>query len=230
MQIIMKKFTIILTIALLSLTSFTNSFAQTKEGDLEFGDEYFEGVCLVSKTIKGGQRHEGKAYDVTYYGLADKNRNIVVPVKYADIESWWKNRALVRDVNGNNGIIDFKDNVIIPFEYCIITSTSDGRTVAALKHNKWAIFSSETGKRITPHFYDDISMHWTEGEAYHFNGFVNGNYCPVAINRKWGYINEQGEVVIPIVFDDANLREDDGRYKVEFNGKTMYIEFEKEEK
>jgi|GEM_PF-6655797 len=228
----MKKFTTILTLAALALASLTTtSFAQTtKEGDLVFQDYYHEGVCIVRQTIKGGAIHEGKAYDVNYYGLADKNHNIVVPVVYMSIESVWKNRALVVDKDYNNGIIDFNNNVIIPFEYDIITSTSDGKTVAAFKHKKWAIFSSETGKRITPHFFDDISMHWTEGGPYHFNGFVDGHYCPVAINYKWGYINEQGEVVIPIVFDDAHLCNDDGKYEVEFNGKTMYIEFEKEEK
>lgn len=76
-------------------------------------------------------------------------------------------------------------NVIIPFEYGIITGLDNGM-FALEKDGKFG-FADSDGKISVPFIYDNIEQ--------------SGNCFVVKINNKYGVLNENGKIAIPLDYD-----------------------------
>jgi len=102
-------------------------------------------------------------------------------------------------LNGMWGLIDGEGNEIVPPEYVQVGEFHEGLVAVKLKqeaHN-WG-FINKTGKVIVPPKYDDVA------------NFYLG-YASVLFDGYWGYINTQGNEVIPCVFyseDSLPLKQD----------------------
>jgi hypothetical protein len=73
-------------------------------------------------------------------------------------------------------------------------------------------------KFITDFIYDDCKL---RGNRYSSNNFKD-----FKLNNKWGIIDKNGKVIIPFIFDDIELI-DENRVFVKYNGKYGIIDIEK---
>ncbi|HMR18900.1 MAG TPA: WG repeat-containing protein [Sphingobacterium sp.] len=137
--------------------------------------------------------------------------------------------ALVR--KGNKfGMVDKNDSVIIAVRYDFVQYFRDGIVLVGENYKYGAIRIG--GKQLLPIRYDDLTFLSTQlaygqrGGTFDVYQFGDGtsaahqeDLIPVYDQGKWGYINGEGKVVIPFVYDDAHrfhcekaLVYRDGRY------------------
>ena len=95
--------------------------------------------------------------------------------------------------NGKWGVIDLAAKWLIPAEYDEIITDELGRCYArgAVFARKDGVVSLLAGGRLTGETYEDAAPFSSEG------------YAAVKRNGKWGFIDEQGTVMIDFLFDDA---------------------------
>ncbi len=58
--------------------------------------------------------------DITYYGIMDKNQNLLVPENYRYIEYLFKDYFIATDENGNLGIINSNGKIILDMKYSFV--------------------------------------------------------------------------------------------------------------
>jgi hypothetical protein len=121
------------------------------------------------------------------WGFIDKKGNTAIPFKYDSTESFKGEFARVR-YGSRYGAIDKKGNTIIPLRYAGVFYSPEERVFTAWFDDKKEAVFDETGKQITPFKYERV------------DGFAE-DLADVEINGKRGYINRQGEEVIPLRFD-----------------------------
>ena len=138
------------------------------------------------------------------WGYIDKTGIEVIPFQYNYAEPFSEGYAAVQR-NGKWGIIDKNDNQVINNSYEIINSISEGLTVGKYKSflrqfNRWEILDT-MGQIIssTSKNYNFIGV-FSEGLASVFiknyrSDFYGGDA------GKYGYIDENGRVVIPVKYD-----------------------------
>jgi hypothetical protein len=102
-------------------------------------------------------------------------------------------------LNDKWGLIDTEGNEIVRPEYVQVGDFHEGLVAVKMKpeaHN-WG-FIDKTGEVVVPPKYDDVA------------NFYLG-YASVYLDGYWGYINTQGNEVIPCVFyseDSLPLKQD----------------------
>lgn len=107
-----------------------------------------------------------------------------IPCNYDSINWLDENRAVV-SLDGLSGIIDRKGNLIEPIEYDMIRFFSEGELWLKKGSETW--FYNSKGEEVEDlGGYDDISE--------------KGNYYQVEKNGKYGFLNKQGEEVVPPVY------------------------------
>lgn len=113
--------------------------------------------------------------------------------------------------NGKYGLKDSKGIVIVEPKYneCKV----DGEVIRVEINLDWGLIDGKTGKEIIPPKYLTMNE-FSEGLAW------------VQLDRKGGYINTTGKVVIPIVFDAYGIGNDfyEGMAIVAKNGKFGVID------
>lgn len=162
------------------------------------------------------------------WGFIDKEGNEIIPPQYEFCSFSTEGLAIVGK-NGYYGFVDIKNDIVIPFchksvnQICEDTFFSLGKGLFD-KHNK-CLFPIEDEKVITPFFHNNFacitffsqqqsgllarSGNWIikpQNELY-FSFSVENGLIPVRHWRKSssaGYINTNGEVVIPTVFSFAH--------------------------
>jgi len=95
--------------------------------------------------------------------------------------------------NGRWGVIDISDNWLIPAEYDEVIRDELGRCFA-----QGTVFVRQSG-----YVYLFTRGHFTEAVFEDARPFSDEGYAAVKKNGSWGFINTNGEEVIPFVFDDA---------------------------
>ncbi|MCB9197515.1 MAG: WG repeat-containing protein [Flavobacteriales bacterium] len=76
--------------------------------------------------------------------------------------------------------------------------------------NKYGLFNGD-GSSITPIIYDEMKD-------------LEYGLSPVKKDGKWGFVDIRGELVIPMLFDNAQNFDKRGQAKVEQNGREFYID------
>ena len=106
--------------------------------------------------------------------------NIVIPAKYDDVDCFIDGYAEV-SVNNKRGVIDQNGKIIVPILYDQII-------------NNWININL-----LEP--YEDFYLpEWHQNDKNWI--FSDGLVC-VELNNKYGYVNTNGDIAIPIQFEDA---------------------------
>lgn len=124
-------------------------------------------------------RQGGKA------GYINKNGEVVIPCKYDYASPFWGDYAKIFK-EGLHGLIDSEGIEVIPLEYDYIYGyTFKGGLIKVKKGNKEYLLSKKNN------LYDVMTTFNKEG------------LTKVTKNDKYGFINESGEVIVPLEYDYA---------------------------
>lgn len=135
--------------------------------------------------------------ETTY--IYDINFNEIASIR--DIKKVYSIRdGLICARKGNFiGLIDFSDNIIIPFEYQLdseLWGFDDIRFCCELaevrKNDKWG-YINKSGKTVIPFIYD-LAYSFVDGKAIVMNGNAWKGY-------KYGLIDLNGTTILPIMYD-----------------------------
>ena len=188
--------------------------------------EYYNGLAIVVLNDK--------------YGFVDKNKNVVVPIKYDDVEKFQEDYAVV-GLDGKYGYINRQGEEVIPLQFSGADSFREGR--ARVWKNESTGFINKKGEIIVPiqyisrlrtSFHNGFAVIFDRNKCWFVNtkgkritpieydyafDFSDG-LAAVKLNNKWGFINTKGKVVIPIKYDWGINAFQDERAIVN-NGKTV---------
>ena len=160
-------------------------------------------------------------------GLIDKTGSFVVNFDSTVVSAIPAEKGLfvvkgwgrTTDVIDKNGKIIFKDIVDFPWRNGIGV---DGDSIYAIKGHEWVI-TGFSGEELENQLYVVRINGDTIGEVYHnIIGFCNG-LCAVQRNKKWGYIDWNGKLVIDTIYDDVRAFSDEGIARVKLKDKFLYI-------
>lgn len=142
-------------------------------------------------------------------GYINVQGRLVVPTIYDNLigpddkynEVWAKpvyQGRIVVAKDGNYGVIDTNNKIILAFDnsYITIDSFSNERApVYSIENGKWGLIDIN-GKEVVAPQYDDIDGHLGGHYGFHEGllGLKKGN--------KWGFITKTGKVAIPFVYDE----------------------------
>ena len=175
------------------------------------------------------------------YGYIDKSGREVTSCKYDYTRDFSDGRALVMR-NGKYGYIDTAGKEIIPLKYGKAESFSDGYAsvnpdysstevgnTTNLNPGKWGLIDKD-GNEVIPPKYDYIG-NFTEGLApvNIGGGYPTGSFSGTAIvyfsGGKWGYIDTEGNEVIPVQYK-MSLPQNfhNGHMTVDINGERVSID------
>lgn len=132
-------------------------------------NSYYNGLALVKK--------DGK------WGYIDKNRHVKIPLIYDSANNFTDKIAKVKKDN-LWGYINTKGEEIIPVDYYFCGEISNG-IIAVGKGGKYG-FIDRNGNKVCELLYDRVEPFNEDGTA------------KVVIDRKFGYINASGKVIVPI--------------------------------
>lgn len=115
------------------------------------------------------------------YGIADSSGNILVDAKYDDVHTNYNNTFNCTK-NGQFGVIDIKENIIIPFgKYQSIDSPRNG-LIAARKFGYWG-FITEYDEIVVPFQFSHVTS-FLEGRAF-VQKELEGNYAIIDSTGKF---------------------------------------------
>jgi hypothetical protein len=162
---------------------------------IPIGDGYF---CSVKNSKVGIINSVGNECVPTIYGyggLPDSDNKVFYVPK-----------------DGKYGLIDFNNNVLIPFQYDEMYHETNNDLLCVKKDGKYGLISLKLKKEVLPCKYDQIKM----GRVL----FDNGTYrvyndrpsalIAILYNSKWGFVDPEGNVVIPCQYEDLTEYDDDG--------------------
>lgn len=181
-------------------------------------------LVIVGQDLDNNPKTGDKNTGVDKYGLADVNGNLIVPLKYDRIDHFYENMAAVC-LNNKMGFIDKAGKEVIPPIYNInvlsgleVWSTvidsygyragfSDG--VACVRKDGKCEVIDKQGNVVLQQ--QDIRTGFSEGLAlvsFSEGGGDDSLYMYAGdvqpYTTKYGYINKQGEIAIPAVYDIAH--------------------------
>ncbi|TYR38409.1 WG repeat-containing protein [Sphingobacterium phlebotomi] len=164
-------------------------------------------------------------------GLANPNGHIILDTMYTAI-TIQRDNFLRAVENGFAGLFDFNGGVILPTAYPFLGFVSDEGFLVAMKDDKYGIVDT-TGKTLLPFIYDEvIQPRFSEGricmqkdgkmllmdtdfqiikELPYAHSYIFSNGFAIVeqkdesdpYNKRYGYINRQGEEVIPPQYHSA---------------------------
>lgn len=213
--------------------SFKNGFAKVKKkGKWGFVNKL--GEIIVPPIYDDCFRFENgfsKVKQNGKFGFVNKEGKVVVPIQYDNAGEFSDGLASVK-INGKWGYVDSLGRVVISpqydcetlwgFEissefhngYCIVSKYDNGITKALIDKN---------GRIVIP-FYKSYVLWHIEDSC---DGLIRA-FQLVSENgmrtKKWGWVNFQGETVIPFKYEDTGFEFSEGLAAVKLNGKYGYID------
>lgn len=162
------------------------------------------------------------------WGFCDSTKKMVLPTVFDEAYAFSDGLAAV-ELGDQWGFIDGAGNVVIPVIYasvepfskgvarvCLDWTTSyekDGTVRSVL--DAWTCIDTE-GKGVAWPAHDDAED--SDGGEIFREGLT-----PVEVDGKWGFMNRQGDMVIPAVYDRAESFSE-GLASVKVNGKWGFID------
>ena len=119
-------------------------------------------------------------------GLMDLTGKMIIPAQY---EFWSKRISKgLWPVGKNNicGVVNLKNETVVPFIYDMIEGYSDDLNLAPAKKDGKYGFIDRTGKVVVPFIYGD--------------GWTSGPYLSVKKDGKWGVISTDSKVILPFEY------------------------------
>ena len=127
-------------------------------------------------------RNNGKA------GIINEKGEIVIPIDYDNVLDY-KNDMFTAEKSNKWGIIDTENNIIIPFEYRRIRHFEDD--LALITNKGTGYINKEQKIVIEPQ------------NSFNLSGDFYNGLALVKKDKKYGFINKENEIVIPIIYDNA---------------------------
>ena len=140
------------------------------------------------------------------------NQNIT----YERVDAFGERDIVVRALgsNGKWGAVDKHNKLVIPLKYGFLMPFYEGVASAYQKKYGKAALINYNGKELTDFIYDFM------------NGCFEGRVC-VKLNGKYGFLDRDGKIVIPIIYDwpnDSPFLFKDGKAKVSLDGEIFFID------
>jgi hypothetical protein len=183
--------------------------------------------------------------DITYdpgtykYGVKTKDGIITVPFEYQTLYTGLEGQIIAEKCQegGKNcltGIIDYNNNIIVPFQYDEVYA--DGPLYRVHQGCQQNYFSgcmggtigyiNSSGTVVVPCIYDNTDAGlWNFGWDDNYRDFetkAQDGYINLSLNGRWGYVNYQGVEQIPFQFDSgSNFMKDSAI--VTFGGNEFFI-------
>lgn len=149
------------------------------------------------------------------YGFVDKKLNVIIPPIYYSVSKFAYNKAfVVRDFpEGRKAtMIDSEGNIFFNRWFDYIGESDDAILMGI--DNRIIVYSKTK--------YDKIAEYYNAGYDY------KANYVPVyrenGTVRLYGYINFDGDVVIPLVFNWVGNFNEQGKSEVDLFGRRFIID------
>ena len=143
------------------------------------------------------------------WGFVDKSGEVVVPIIYDNVGSFFYEGLAAVMLDGKWGFIDKSGSEVVPFIYDIVEEFHDGLAAVVLG-DKWG-FIDKTGEVVLPFVYDNVRPFFYDGLAW------------VVRDGKEGFIDKSGEVITPLIHDNSYWY-GDGMVRVEIDGKWGVID------
>lgn len=153
-----------------------NEIISCKYDDAE---DYIKGISIVTLGDKKG--------------AINKQGNMVIPCKYDMIHLCKDDSLAAAFINETSGFIDLEGNVVVPFDYEYCGEFSEG--LADVRKNGLIGFVNKNGELVIPCKYVNLypGCGFSEGlVGVSIDGGEAGIY-----DDKWGYIDKNGNTVIP---------------------------------
>lgn len=174
----------------------------------------YEEICICKNNLINAKKN-GK------YGLINKNNEVVVDFQYDEIDCWCTRDCTAYPALKNDkwGIIDRYGNVLEDFIYDdaqLISDNEDnaGEFIILLKGDFKAIYSTKKRGFVTKLEYD-------------FVGYLSNNRFLVLKNDKVGFVDINGEIGIPLIYDNYTHNDfEEGLCVVYKDGKAGMIDAE----
>jgi len=146
------------------------------------------------------------------WGYIDKTGKMVIPAKYDEVSTFGGAGLAAVKTSGKWGYINQTGDMVIQPKYQLATVNPKAITGFVQEKNKsgYLFINLSTRKPIFPRV-TSLSV----GHAYGSKG-IQGIYK----NKKEGFINTKGEIILPPIFDKAKIYQNDSLY----NG-YGYVEF-----
>lgn len=122
------------------------------------------------------------------YGLLSSNNQIIIPREYTHL-TFLDHDYAIASRGELSGIIDSKNTIIVPFNYYSITEIVGDKFIAMDEDYKYSLYTINEDKIAT---YDLIT------DANEDNLFI------VMHDSKYGFMDGQGKVVIPLEYEYAS--------------------------
>ncbi|KNY27228.1 WG repeat-containing protein [Pseudobacteroides cellulosolvens] len=178
----------------------------------------------------------------SHVGVKNKvTGEIIIPAVYDQITPFSEGYAVARNYDQGMGIIDNKNNIIIPLEYNIWHAfinqqllgpdehdelsemRGNDLTCGISKDGKWGLINRK-GEWVIPITYDSLKENTPMGESETGVAQYSGGIAAAKKNGKWGIIDIQGRLITPIEYENAFV--DDGFASVMKNGKWGSVDKE----
>ncbi len=146
------------------------------------------------------------------YGAINTDGKIIANIKYQDIRE--DDGYLRVSYQDKGGVIDRTGKTVLPFDYELIGWINEHKIIIAKKEQeqiKYGFADLKTGKTLVKPMYDKVS-------AFH------DGMAAVRVDDHWGFVNEQGKMVIEPQFayvDDfsegiAKIGEKTGEHTIKY--------------
>lgn len=134
---------------------------------------------------------------------------------YEDFQFWRISRkqpdltAVERE--GKWGFLDTLGKEAIPAVYDTVAYFDDGGCCTMVMKNKKVGMINRNNEPVIPIKYDGLYFPYNEKRL------------PVALNGKYGFLDETGAEIIPAIYEQAG-RFENGKAQVQLNGRSFYID------
>lgn len=219
-------------VLLCGVVLFGNASAQSRQVLRKLYAKYdvvWPADCGLMMVNKGGERfHDWRRKSNGKYGFVDTLGQVVVPPSYDYASRFSNGYAIVgmKDESGKllSGVIDRTGRVVVPLEWKHLGNVRDGIIVAYNGDGNDRVFSLVdtlgNARRLEYNYCDDfaggMSVVGVGTYKEKEQGFKRSGYL---FQGKYGYITPDGELAIPVQFDEARDFADDGLAPAGMQGK-----------
>ncbi|WP_026476125.1 WG repeat-containing protein [Alkaliphilus transvaalensis] len=121
-----------------------------------------------------------------YWGYVDQQGNVIVEPQYDALTTYAEGLGIVVKDN-RYGALNRDGEAVIPLEYDYIGIFIDGQAIA-MKSNRMGMINMDQEVIISFGKYDEVS-------------YYSEDLAIVGKDHKYGYIDREGELVIPMIYD-----------------------------
>ena len=202
------------------VSSFENGFSVVRylKGEYEYTYGFIDSTGKEVVPVKYGHLEYYPEDKVLVYGeetvsdlgLMNLKGEILIPAQYV---YWSKNITKgIWPVGKNDkfGVINLKNQVVIPFDFAMIESYSDALGIAAAQKEESGKFGfiDRTGKTVIPFDYDF--------------GWPSDKFIIVKKNSKWGIIDNNNKIVLPFEYAEILSTFENSAWVIKNEGEEMF--------